>query len=211
MDERILDRERVPSSDSQSDGNRSSDEAMLSGARVHETELNDIDMKLMRLRTSKQHDVNFFIDPFEFLSVKTAENIHTYLWITKDLSWTQNWYWPGLVFGSIAMFLSFALCVGSVWNKEYAEAWHNFAQLLWLVANFVWMTGDLHDAKYPTSPSVYDLRSAISQGIMLFALAWLAVYYLVLRPCNYFNEQKDPYCRITEKSWISRKIFRNWK
>ena len=173
--------------------------------------LSSIDMKIMKLRTSKQRDVNFFIDPVEFLSVKTVENIHSYLWVLKDLSWTQNWYWPGLIFGSIAMLLSFIVYVSSVWHGEYADAWHNFAQLLWLVANFVWMTGDFHDDNYPNSPSVYDHRAQISQYIMIFAIAWLCLYYLILRPCNVFSEKRDPYCKITEKSWISTHIFYNWK
>lgn len=172
---------------------------------------NSIEMKIMNMRTGRQHEVDFFIDPVEFLSVKTVENFHTYLWVLKDLSWTQNWYWTGLIVGSLAMGLSFIVTVGSLHSKEYANAWHNFAQLLWLMSNFIWMTGDFHDTRFPNSPSVYDERSVVSQYIMMFALAWLGVYYLLLRPFNLFDERDAPYCRITEKSWISRHIFRNWR
>jgi hypothetical protein len=109
------------------------------------------------------------------------------------------------------MLLAFIVCLNSVWGENYGDAWHNFAQLLWLIANFVWMTGDFHDARYPNSPSVYDYRAQISQDVMLVALIWLGVYYFFLRPFNVFNERRDPYCRVTEKSWISNNIFKNWK
>lgn len=171
----------------------------------------NLEMKIMNMRTGRNHEVNFFIDPVEFLSVKTAENVHTYLWVLKDLSWTQNWYWSGLIVGALAMALSSLVCIGSLHSREYAAAWHNFAQLMWLVSNFIWMTGDFHDARFPNAPSVYDERSEICRGVMVFALAWLGVYYLVLRPCNVFNEKVDPYCRITNKSWVSKFIFKNWR
>ena len=199
----------VRESSSSVSSDMSRDEATAS--LVRRDSLSGLDMKIMNLRTGKHHDVNFFIDPVEFLSVKTMENMHTYIWILKDLSWTQSWYWPGLVVGGIAMALSFVVTVGSVWNKEYADAWHHFAHLLWLVSNYIWMTGDFHDDRYPDAASVYDGRAEITKGVMIFALAWLGVYYLVLRPLNVFREKTDPYCRITAKSWVSRYIFLNWR
>ena len=165
----------------------------------------------LRLKTAR-HDVSFFIDPWEFFTVKTMENMHTYLWITKDLSWTLCWYWPGLVFGSIAIFLSFMILLGSLWTAEYSEMWHNMAQMLWLLANFVWMTGDLHDWQYPNSPSVYASRCNISANIMIAALCWLSVYYLILRPFRLLPEKADYSILTHNHSAVSRSLwFKSWR
>ena len=41
--------------------------------------------------------------PQIYLTARGAENMHIYLWILKDLCWTQNFGTPSIVFGSLAL------------------------------------------------------------------------------------------------------------
>jgi hypothetical protein len=66
--------------------------------------------------------------------------------------------------------------------KNYVEAWHTLAQFLWLAANAWWMFAELHDHDFPDDPPLYDAHMKHAGYIMLLALAWLTLYYAIVRP-----------------------------
>jgi len=43
-----------------------------------------------------------------FLTVRGVENVFIYVWIAKDLAWTQSWYYASWIFGVLALVISFA-------------------------------------------------------------------------------------------------------
>jgi hypothetical protein len=55
---------------------------------------------------------------------------------------------------------------------------------MWIFANYLWMTGEVHDADYPDEPSMYTQRANESAFILEAALIWLTVYYVVIIPFN---------------------------
>jgi hypothetical protein len=149
---------------------------------------------------------------FEFAVVTTVENLHTYLWILKDLSWAQAWYLPGWVCGSNAVLLSFLVCMGSLMHREFTDLWHNVAQLLWLSANFVWMAGDLHDAAFPDEPPSATRGAQICAMMMILALCWLSVYFTFLHPLQILEEKKDGSRLTIESSYLAKVLcFSNWR
>jgi hypothetical protein len=77
-----------------------------------------------------------------YLTVRGSENFHICLWIAKDLSWTQNWYWESMIFGSMALAWCTVLMYNAVVAKCFEEVYMLIALILWLSANFLWMAGD---------------------------------------------------------------------
>ena len=50
-----------------------------------------------------------------FLTVRGVENIFIYVWIAKDLAWTQAWYYASWIFGVLALVISFLALLRFVW------------------------------------------------------------------------------------------------
>ena len=74
------------------------------------------------------------------LSIRGAENLYMYFWLLKDLSWSQNWYWPAYVFGSLAIAWAFVLVCNTLYDQATNEIFFSTAVFLWLFGNFWWMT-----------------------------------------------------------------------
>lgn len=121
-----------------------------------------------------------------YFSIRGVENLLIYLWIFKDLSWTQNWE-IGLFFSCSGVVLFAGLIVLSLYWRCYDEAWHFTASFFWLFANTWWMSGELQDWNYPTLPKVYDDRKHDCSHIMEFALAWILFYFVILKPFRIFE------------------------
>ena len=81
--------------------------------------------------------------PQMYFSVRGAENFHIYLWIMKDLAWTQSWVVMSWVFGISAISWTTVLLFHAIKDKCFLEIYMLIALILWLSANFVWMTGTL--------------------------------------------------------------------
>ena len=47
--------------------------------------------------------IGFPWNPTFHISIRGAENTHTYFWIIKDLSWTQRYEYVGMLFGTCAL------------------------------------------------------------------------------------------------------------
>lgn len=98
-------------------------------------------------RRREEHGNDFQItipwSPQLYFSVRGAENFHIYLWIIKDLAWTQKWYVVSWIFGLSAISWCFVLVYHAFADKNYNEMYMLVALILWLSANFVWMAGEL--------------------------------------------------------------------
>lgn len=79
--------------------------------------------------------------PQMYFSVRGAENFHIYLWIIKDLAWTQKWTVVAWMFGISAISWSLVLVYHAFKDRNYNEMYMLCALILWLSANFVWMAG----------------------------------------------------------------------
>ena len=74
-----------------------------------------------------------------FLSIRGSEYFHMYLWIAKDFCWSQNFYYPALVFGSAALAWVLVLASHAYHNECYVELYMVVVVALWLSGNYVWM------------------------------------------------------------------------
>ena len=74
--------------------------------------------------------------------MRPAENVHIYLWLLKDLAWSQDWYWPALIFGTMALAWCAVLFYEAYRLRSIYEAYMTVGITMWLAANFVWMAGE---------------------------------------------------------------------
>lgn len=119
------------------------------------------------------------------------ENFHIYLWLLKDLTWVQSWYIAGILIGGFACFWSVFLVSKSIRQRNINEFWSRFADLLWLFANYWWMIGETHDYTYPDEPSIYEARTRQAAVIMITALIWIGLYYILLKPLGFTGKTID--------------------
>lgn len=79
-----------------------------------------------------------------YFMMRPIENFHIYLWIMKDLAWAQDWYYPAMIFGILALAWC-GMIMYEAWEmRSWYEAYMCIATTLWLAANFVWMAGTYH-------------------------------------------------------------------
>ncbi len=103
---------------------------------------------------------------------------HLYIWIAKDLSWTQNWFYPGCAAAAAALCVS-CLCIArSFWAGDGASTFAHVMTLMWLFANAVWMYGEIRDANFPDQPLLYEKCRDNACAIMSATLAAMGIYYL---------------------------------
>lgn len=77
-----------------------------------------------------------------YYMMRPIENVHIYIWILKDLAWAQDWYYPAMIFGILALAWC-AMIMYEAWEmRSWYEAYMCVATTLWLAANFVWMSGE---------------------------------------------------------------------
>jgi uncharacterized membrane protein YiaA len=126
--------------------------------------------------------------PRWYYSVRGQESMHIYLWIAKDLSWVQAYYYAGMIFGTLSVAWMLYILGQAIHKRSLDEIWTTIAHVLWLVANFVWMIGELHDSKYPNERSMYNARAGECGFIMMVALIWIGLYYAILKPLKLMNE-----------------------
>lgn len=127
-----------------------------------------------------------------YISSRGHDNFHIYLWILKDMSWLQGWFWCGHIFGGLALAWIWFIILKSLWNREKSQAWIGFSQFIWLLANFLWMSGELYDSQYPHRKHVYNERNALAGHLLITALSMIGVYYVVVLPYQrFFYTRKD--------------------
>ena len=133
--------------------------------------------------------------PSFYLSERGLDNVHIYLWITKDLCWVQSWLLPGLIIGGLACLYAFFLVLRACWRRNISEFWIKFAEMMWLFANAWWMIGELHDDHYgyfdDGEKSIVDKHTKEAGIIFICTLVWITLYYLLLKPLNLLEETKE--------------------
>lgn len=78
-----------------------------------------------------------------FFSVRYVENIHLYFWMLKDLAWSLDYRDFGMVFGTIAILWLGMLYWNAIKAKSTEEIYFLIPTSLWLIGNYLWMTGEL--------------------------------------------------------------------
>lgn len=73
--------------------------------------------------------------------IKKLENSHVAFWLLKDTSWCQHWIYIGLIAAVPTLFVSLKIAWES--RHEFGDCVHNIAVCLWIMANIVWMIGEL--------------------------------------------------------------------
>eukprot|EP01038_Epipyxis_sp_PR26KG_P014646 gene14646-19677_t len=155
---------------------------------------------------NKRWDICFYY------TIRGAENFHIYLWILKDLSWTQDWYCSGYIFGILACFWSGYLLCHAIHFRNVKEIWACIAQLLWLVSNTIWMSAELHDHQFPNAPKLYPSYTVISGKIMVAALCFLGIYYIIIKPFNLFPASVSVDQEYDDTGLTCRfKYFKSWR
>jgi len=140
-----------------------------------------------------------------YLTVRGSENFHIYLWIAKDLAWTQNWYWPAMMFGSSALAWCLVLAFNAIRSRCIEEMYMLVALVMWLSANFLWMAGEVFngDDDYVVPRVGYIMESAIS---------WILFYHVILRPCKIIPHDDAMNKRYENTGLKSRfSYFENWR
>lgn len=100
----------------------------------------------------------------------------------------QAWYYSAHLFGILSISFMVYILAQAVRKRSLDEIWTTIAHILWLVANYVWMTGEVHDIKYPDAKEQYYQREEECGYIMMAALIWIGVYYFCLKPLKLMNE-----------------------
>lgn len=123
--------------------------------------------------------------PKWYLTERGGEYVHLYLWILKDLSWTQDWYYVGNAAGSVAVLWGCFMLHRAYTLHNRNELITGSSQLLWLIANLWWMSGELHDWEYrkdANAPLLYPSHTVQCGYILQTSLLVMVLYYLFLRP-----------------------------
>ncbi len=81
------------------------------------------------------------IRPLDLHKSKRWENLHIYFWLLKDLGWIAHWI--GFALLMIIPAVGFAVAILWIQRRHRAELFHNTAVLLWIIANSIWMIGEL--------------------------------------------------------------------
>lgn len=176
----------------------------------------------------KQRGIAWFNPPsvpftplYLLLNQRGQENFHFYFWILKDLAWMQaigGWYYCGYICGAFACAWSFLLCVKALFiTKNYYEAYLSIGQALWLIANYVWMSGDLYDSNYSDDDGklLYKERTIIAGNILLTAFLYLLIFFLFLKPLNIIPKPSVESKKIYDTPGLlpkrMQRFFSNWR
>ena len=136
-----------------------------------------------------------------FLDLVGAENLHVYLWAAKDLSWMTGYFYSGVLFGGLAVIWSLYIVIYHAMIRTF-NSWEiicGITQALWLLGNYIWMIGELHDIEWPNEEPLYDLYTIRAGYVLKLALVLSGVFVLIIKPLDilrpseealeYFNER----------------------
>lgn len=74
------------------------------------------------------------------LQIRLIENLHIFLWLIKDLCWSMEWKWGGVVMVLPTVSMAVYICWRS--RRSISELIHSIAVTCWISANSVWMIGE---------------------------------------------------------------------
>lgn len=58
-----------------------------------------------------------------------TENFLVYLWIIKDLAWTQTWYYTAFTFGFLSILAQLILVFRSIHDWNFEDIWHQLGNV----------------------------------------------------------------------------------
>lgn len=141
-----------------------------------------IDREVSLFSTEKKKLINrSTMNEVAYHTVRGLESFLIYTWLCKDLCWiiaSPAWF----VFSVIALCMSGLVLLKAIHEFSFEDVWHRIAELLWIFANFWWMSGDLHDYFYPDEPSIYDERLSDSAHVLEATMCWLGIFYFFIKP-----------------------------
>ena len=140
-------------------------------------------------------------------TARGLDNVHIYLWILKDLSWTLDNFWMSAICGSLAIAWCVVLILVAYRGRDWEEMYMLIATILWLFGNFWWMTAETG------IDGDDDVHSKQSSFMLMAGLLWLAVFYFVLRPCGIILESPavtELYLALDLKPRLPL-YFKNWR
>ena len=76
------------------------------------------------------------------------------------------------------------------------------------------MIGELHDAARPQEVKQYDLHMVQAGHTMQAALAWLGLYYVILRPCKVIPTPSNNALKTYDESGLQPRfsfILASWR
>eukprot|EP01032_Pedospumella_encystans_P019356 gene19356-22006_t len=160
-------------------------------------------------RRRDEHGNDFQItvpwSPQMYFSIRGAENFHIYLWILKDLAWTQKWYGMSWTFGILAISWIFVLAYHAFNDRNFNEIYMLIAMVLWLSANFVWMAGEVFS---DDDGFVLDKAAAMMETSM----AWIVFYYICLKPFKLLPSDEKMNEKYDDADLHPRfSCFSNWR
>lgn len=123
------------------------------------------------------------------LSSKGLQYLHIYLWICVDIAWMQGFLYMGDFFGIILVFCSWTLFLRALASGSYDDSFICFTQFIWLCGNMWWMSGEVHDIRYPEEDTMYDIKANQASYAMVFAFLFACVYFIIVRPSYYIRNK----------------------
>jgi predicted permease len=101
------------------------------------------------------------------MNIRKFENIHILLWLLKDLCWVTL----SETIAVIMVIPTVALAFYIAWLSriEKAELYHNLAVCCWIMANSIWMIGELF----------YNDQTR-NMAILFFTIGLLLIFYYYL-------------------------------
>lgn len=127
------------------------------------------------------YDRNFYLaGPWSwqyYASIRGCENFHIYLWIAKDIAWSQSNYDGAMVCGIAALVWCAVLFYHAVMERNYVELYLLMSFVLWLASNFVWMFGEVangdDDYVVPTAAIMMEVRKVSFTDIKFDKCMWI--------------------------------------
>lgn len=133
--------------------------------------------------------------------------------------------------GALAVSWAGMLLFFAAANRNAHELWLQVSQLLWLLGNFWWMAGELHDARYgemhpagtpgaelgAAAPHAWAPRLQREAGYILSAgLLWAVVFFAVVRPLNWLAPSAEAIAKYDRgpelrPRWPLGKVFRSFR
>jgi len=123
------------------------------------------------------------------LSLKGLTYIHIYLWICVDIAWMQGFLYMGDFFGIVLVFCSWSLFLRLIASGSYDDGFICFTQFLWLAGNMWWMSGEVHDIRYPEEEPAYEVKANQASYAMVSAFLCACVYFVIVRPSYYIRNK----------------------
>lgn len=155
-----------------------------------------------------------FREPFRlswFLTITGSEYFHVYLWIAKDISWTQEIRYLSLVFGTFATLWCIIIFYHAFRSGNRDEVYNTVALFLWIFANYWWMTGEVYSDFYPDEPSIDLKRTNESGWILAVALLWLTIYYSLIVPFKLMPLGPDSAAAYDDGQYKSRFAYMSFR